>query len=145
MKPEAIVAAARTAVGTPFRHQGRLASKALDCAGLVCHVAASLGIEYVDQSGYSKRPSQGLLEAALDSQPCLVRVGVTEMQPGDVLLMRFTGDPQHLAIYAGWSDVYHDDGIIHAWLQAGKVSENRFTDEWRGRVVRVYRFVGVEP
>lgn len=145
MTPTAIIAAARAEVGTPFRHQGRMAGKALDCAGLVCHVAASLGIEYVDQSGYSKRPSQGLLESALDSQPCLVRVSVTEMQAGDVLLMRFTGDPQHLAIYAGWSDVYQGDGIIHAWLQARKVAENLLTDEWRGRIVRVYRFVGVAP
>lgn len=143
MNPSDILAAARAEIGTPFRHQGRISGKALDCAGLVCHVANTLGLEYLDQQGYSKRPSQGLLESALDDQPRLKRVALDTMQPGDVLLMKFDGDPQHLAIYAGWSDVYQDEGIIHAWLQAKKVAENRMTDEWRSRIVRVYRFRGV--
>ena len=144
MSVEQILAAARAEIGTPFRHQGRVSGKALDCAGLICHVASVIGLEYFDQQGYSRHPSQGLLESALDGQPCLVRVALADMQTGDVLLMRFSGDPQHLAIYAGWSDVYQDEGIVHAWLQAKKVSENRLTDEWRARIVRIYRFRGVE-
>lgn len=143
MTANEIIAAARAEVGTPFRHQGRIAGKALDCAGLVCHVANVLGMDYCDQQGYSRHPSQGLLESALEDQPCLVRVSLSDMQAGDVLLMRFSCDPQHLSIHAGWNDAYRDDGIIHAWLQARKVSENRLTDEWRGRIVRVYRFAGV--
>jgi hypothetical protein len=51
--------------------------------------------------------------------------------------MRFSGDPQHLAICAG-------DTIIHAWQTVGKVAEHRFTDEWKSRVVRVYEFTGAE-
>lgn len=135
-----ILSAARAEIGTPFRHQGRTPGKALDCAGLVCHVADVIGVEYSDQQGYGRRPSNGLLESALDAQASLDRVEISDMKPGDVLLMKFSGDPQHLAIYAGWSDVYEDDGIIHAWLQAKKVSENRLTDELRGQIVRVYRF-----
>jgi cell wall-associated NlpC family hydrolase len=144
MTRDDILITARTEIGTPFRHQGRTPKWALDCAGLVCHVACALGLEYFDQQGYSKRPSGGLLEAALDGQPCLERVAIDAMQPGDVLLMRFDGDHQHLAIYAGWSDVYQGEGIIHAWLQAKKVAENIMTDEWRSRIVRAYRFRGVE-
>lgn len=140
MSVEQILAAARAEIGTPFRHQGRVSGKALDCAGLICHVAAAVGLEYFDQQGYSRQPSQGLLESALDGQPCLVRVALADMQAGDVLLMRFAGDPQHLAIFAGWSDVYQGEGIIHAWLQARKVCENIMTDEWFNRIVRVYRF-----
>ena len=143
MNANDIIAIARAEVGTPFRHQGRQSGKGLDCAGLVCHVANALGLDYFDQQGYSRHPSQGLLESALDAQPCLVRVALADMAKGDVLLMRFDGDPQHLAIHAGWSSVYQDEGIIHAWLQARKVSENRLTDEWRGRIVRAYRFAGV--
>ena len=144
MSVEQILAAARAEIGTPFRHQGRVSGKALDCAGLVCHVASVIGLEYFDQQGYSRQPSQGLLESALDAQPCLERIALADMQPGDVLLMRFSGDPQHLAIYAGWSDVYQAEGIIHAWLQARNVAEHVLTDEWRNRIVRVYRFRGVE-
>jgi cell wall-associated NlpC family hydrolase len=75
-----------------------------------------------------------LLESTLDSQPCLERV--TDMQPGDVLLMRIRRDPQHLAIYAGGT-------IIHSYFDAGKVCEHDLTGLWSQRVVAVYRFKGV--
>lgn len=143
MKIVDILAAAQSELGTPFRHQGRTPGGALDCAGLVIVVAEKLGADYVDQQGYSRYPSDGLLESALDAQPCLRRVALVDMQPGDVLLMRFNSDPQHLAIFAGRSDVYQAEGIIHAWLQARKVCEHVLTDEWRSRIVRVYRFRGV--
>ncbi len=137
-----VVAAARAEIGTPFRHQGRQPGKALDCAGLLIAVADAAGMDYIDRADYSRRPSGGLLESALDAQPCLMRVG--SMVPGDVLLMRFAGDPQHLAIYAGFNEAYEDAGIVHALLQARKVCEHRLTDEWRSRIVRIYRFSGVE-
>lgn len=135
MTPDAIIAAARSAIGTPFRHQGRTASKALDCAGLVIHVARTVGIEHADVSGYARRPSGGLLESTLDEQPNLTRV--FDMRPGDILLMRFSGDPQHMAILTA------DDTIVHAYAAGRKVCEHRFSAEWRARVVRVYRFTGV--
>lgn len=140
MNAQMIVAAARAELGTPFRHQGRIPGKALDCAGLVVAVAAALGADYVDQQGYSRHPSDGLLESALDAQPCLERVALADMQPGDVLLMRFAGDPQHLAIHAGFSDSGQSETIIHAEIRARKVCEHRLSDEWRGCIVRVYRF-----
>lgn len=136
MTANQIIATAREQVGTPFRHQGRVPGKALDCAGLVVHVAAALGMDYVDSSSYGRSPANGLLETALDGQPCLVRE--TRLpQAGDLLLMRFAKEPQHLALCAG-------DTLIHAWQQAGHVCEHGFTDEWQSRVVRVYSFVGVE-
>lgn len=140
MTPAAIVAAARAEIGTPFRHQGRQPGRALDCAGLIVAIAGRLGLPTADRAGYAARPSGGLLEAALDDQPCLARVAPDEMREGDVLLMRFASDPQHLAIHAGHSPIYEDDGIVHAWAQARKVCEHRLSDEWRRRIVRVYRF-----
>ena len=143
MTRDDIISAARSEIGTPFRHQGRLSGKALDCAGLIIMVAKAIGAEYIDFTGYSRHPSDGLLESALDAQSCLDRVALADMQAGDVLLMRFNSDPQHLAIFAGHSPVYQAEGIVHAWLQARKVCEHVLTDEWRGRIVRVYRFAGV--
>lgn len=143
MTRDDIIAAARREIGTPFRHQGRLPGKALDCAGLVVRVAYVIGADYLDYSGYSRHPSDGLLESALDAQPALVRVPMADMQAGDILLMRFNSDPQHLALFAGHSPVYQAEGIIHAWLQARKVCEHILTDEWRSRIVRVYRFTGI--
>lgn len=128
---DAIIAAARECIGTPFQHQGRRAGQALDCAGVLVHVAQRLGVEYWDVAAYGRMPHAGLLEATLDAQPCLLRV--TERQPGDLLLMRFTGDPQHLAVCAG-------ETIIHAYQRAGKCCEHRLDAVWARRIVRVYRF-----
>lgn len=143
MTRDDIISAARAEISTPFRHQGRISGKALDCAGLIIMVAKAIGAECLDFTGYSRHPSDGLLESALDAQPCLERVALADMQPGDILLMRFNSEPQHLAIFAGYSPVYQAEGIIHAWLQARKVCEHVLTDEWRSRIVRVYRFTGI--
>ncbi|HRH13183.1 MAG TPA: NlpC/P60 family protein [Azonexus sp.] len=137
-----IVAAARAEIGTPFRHQGRTPGRALDCAGLMIIIAGRIGSEVIDSTAYARRPSSALLEMALDMQPCLTRVALDAIEPGDILLMKFEGDPQHLAIFAGRSDIYQDDGIIHAWAQARKVCEHRLTPDWRARIVRAYRFAG---
>ena len=130
--PEKILISARGAIGIPFRHQGR-SDNGLDCAGLVVRCADSAGLDYFDQGDYPRRPGGSRLETALDAQPCLVRVQVSCAQPGDVLLIRFMSDPQHLAIHAGST-------MIHAWEKVGKVCEHSL-DEWRsGKVVRAYRF-----
>lgn len=130
-----IVAAARKTLGMPFRHQGR-GAKGIDCVGVAAHVCDQLGIPYIDRSGYARRPSGGLLESAIDHQPELVRVPVSEIAEGDILVMRFSGDPQHVAIYAGGT-------IIHALEKSGKVVEHDLTEWWRSRVVLAYRFRGV--
>lgn len=134
MTADDIVAAARSCIGTPFRHQGRIPGVALDCAGLIVAVAETVGAEYADRPGYGRNPANGLLESVLDQQPCLERV--FDRKPGDVLLMRFSGEPQHLAIYTGMN-------IIHSHEAVGKVCEHRLADVWAARIVRTYRFKGV--
>ena len=136
MTQDDIIQAARELIGTPFVHQGRIPGRALDCAGLVVAVAQAVGVEYIDQTGYSRSPSGGLLEAALDEQPGITRIAPAERAPSDVLLMRFAGDPQHLALLAGST-------IIHAYEAPGLVCEHDLTDLWARRIVRVYRFKGL--
>lgn len=112
----------------------------MDCVGLLLYVADRIGVEYTDVSGYPRRPSGGLLEATFDDhvkRGIIEQVDIEQMWSGDFLMMRFTGDPQHLAILAG-------DNIIHSYLQVGKVCEHRLDDDWRARIVRVYRLVGVK-
>ena len=131
----AVVSAARAALGTPFRHQGRTL-RGMDCAGLVVWCAESAGLDYVDQGDYPRMPGGGRLESALEMQPCLVRIPTATAGAGDVLLIKFKGDPQHLAIHTG-------ENMIHAWETVGKVCEHAL-DEWRsGKIVAAYRFVEV--
>lgn len=129
-----IVAAARAQIGTPFVHQGRIPGKALDCAGLLVTVAAAIGAEYVDVAGYSRIPT-GVLAGVMESQPCLVRIKVAEATAGDVLVMRFAKEPQHLAVLAGGT-------IIHSHAAVRMCCEHAFDDTWRRRVVTAWRFIG---
>jgi len=136
MTADDILTAARQCIGTPFRHQGRLIAFGLDCAGVAIHVAREIGAGAIDVSGYGRTPANGQLERSLDSQPCLERVYLDDRQAGDVLLMRFASEPQHLAICAG-------ETIIHAYEAAGLCCEHRLSSLWAARIVRVYRFRGV--
>lgn len=134
-RAELIVAAAKAAIGTPFRHQGRTLGRGLDCAGLAIHCAQQAGIATYDENDYPRQPGGGRLEAAFDQQPALVRIPVSEMAPGDVLLMTFEGQPQHVAIVG-------DNGmIIHAYEPIGRVVEHGLNKFWRARIVRAYRFI----
>lgn len=134
MTADDIINAARGQLETKFRHQARLPGQFMDCVGLAVHVAQVIGADYCDLTDYSGTPSNGLLESMLDTQPCLTRV--YDRQPGDVLLMRFSKEPQHVAIYTG-------DTIIHTYESVGKVCEHRLDAAWAKRIVRVYRFNGV--
>jgi cell wall-associated NlpC family hydrolase len=133
MTADDVIAAARSCLGTPFQHQGRIKGLALDCAGLAISVADDLGIVYQDVQGYSRLPVRSLLQSALIDQPELKRVETCAMAPGDILLMRFGRHPQHLALYTGST-------IIHSYEAAGFVCEHDLSDEWRQRIVAVYRF-----
>lgn len=134
MTADDIIAASRETLGTPFRHQGRVLGLGLDCAGVVAHVADRLGLHYNAPTNYPRVPYHGLLEATLDAQPCLERVA--DMQPGDVLVMRFKADLQHLAIWTGTT-------MIHSYEDAGKCCEHGMDSAWRARLLRVYRFRGL--
>ena len=125
---------AQTLVNTPFRHHGRIPGLALDCAGTIVVTAEKFNFNYLDQSGYGRNPSNGLLQDALECQPCLDRV--YDMQVGDILLMQFGGEPRHLALYAG-------ENIIHAYESVGQVCEHRFSSIWRSKVTAIYRFKDV--
>lgn len=134
-KADQIIAAARSYIGTPFNHQGRLPGIGLDCAGVGIAAAKSLGIPIKDFSGYPRTPFDGMLKKMLDEQESLLQVGINDAEPGDVLLMRISTDPQHIAIksYNGY--------MIHAYQNVGKVVEQRIDADWKIKIISAYRFV----
>lgn len=142
MKHADLIYAARAALGTPFRHQGRAVGRALDCAGLIVHVAASNGLAVADVDAYPELPN-GELEATLARHVAagiLFKVTLADAQPGDIVLMRFEKEPapRHLGILG------FDNTLIHAWAVTRKVVEHRIDDAWRRRFVGAWRFAGVE-
>lgn len=131
-----ILIAARECIGTPFKHQGRNVGVGLDCAGVLVHVANRLGIPHTDVIGYGRVPAKLQLKQVLDNQQSLKRVGLEDKKAGDILLMTFVKEPQHIAIYTG-------DTVIHAYERAGKCCEHRLCKMWESRILCVYRFEGV--
>ena len=138
MTLDRILTAARQCLGTPFRHQGRRVGVGLDCAGVAVHVATQLGHEVIDLPAYGRTPAHGQLEALLEAQPCLRLIDDlpcgAKARPGDLLLMRFASDPQHLAILTD------QQTIVHAYESVGACCEHRLSPTWASRIVRVYRF-----
>lgn len=119
-----VVAAARSWLGTPFHHQARLQGVGVDCVGLVIGVARTLGLVPPDFNveAYPRMPDGKSLMH-------LVRLHMRElkleeeMQPGDVVVVRFDADPQHLGILG---DYRHGGlSIIHAAAMPGRVIETR--------------------
>lgn len=133
MIAETIVDTARGCVGTKFRHQGRIAGQALDCAGLAVVALRSAGVEVKDLTNYSRTPHDDKLRKVLDMQPGLYSVSVSDMSSGDILLIRIGTQPSHIAIYAG------EGRIIHSYEIIGRVVEHRIDPAWQSQIMAVYR------
>ena len=130
---KSIVKKAREYIGTPFRHQGRLKGVGVDCAGLVICVAHDLKISDFDFRQYGRVPNAGTLQSMMQEQ--MDKIQLNEVKPGDVYLMKFDKEPQHLAIVS-------DYGIIHSYADAGQVVEHRLDSEWTSKIVAAFRYKG---
>lgn len=130
----ALIAFARSLIGTKFRHMGR-SLRSVDCAGLILLALQSLGRRVVDLPAYGRTPHlDGLREAVRANLGQSVTDGI---RAGDVLLMRMNVEPTHVALVADHPQVgltlIHTDAII------GQVVEHSFRTPWVDRVVEVYR------
>lgn len=134
MTPESIIAAARECIGTRFHHQGRVLGVGMDCAGVLVHILDRHGLPYTDERGYPRYPYHGLMQKILDGQPSLRKIPRRDIATGDVLLMRYRSEPQHVAIYAGRT-------IIHGSSEHGRCVEHTLDPSARFRVTAAYRIV----
>lgn len=125
-----IVEAARLYLGTPFKHQGRH-EHGVDCGGLLILAAREMGIYLEDIGGYHRMPDNVVLKKALDAQLTRQNRGGSNTVYGDILLMAFRRNPQHIAIRT-------DFGIIHAHQDSGGVIETSLDERWIKRIKGVY-------
>lgn len=140
-----IVTEARTWVGTRWQHQAMRKGIGADCIGLVAGVAYALDLADArpearppEFNGYGRQPKPEVLLAACVYY--LDPIGLEYATTGDVLVMRFTADPQHMAIVSRRDPDY----IIHAYAQARKVVENGLDALWRSRICSAWRFRGID-
>ena len=139
-----VVAEARTWIGTRWHHQASIKGVGSDCIGLVAGVARTLGIVGGDEfavdpavRGYGREPDPDMLLAACARY--LEPVHLPEVQLGDILLLRFSSEPQHFALISQRNPDY----MLHAYAQARRIVENRIDAVWRSRIVRAYSYRGV--
>lgn len=127
--------AARSFLGTPFKHLGRT-KEGVDCAGLVILSGLACGYTFADRRTYSRFPNEAQLQETLAQSKELVMLPKhTEVLKNDIILFRFSEEPQHLGICGG-------DTLIHSYASAEKVIEHRFADVWKKRIVNIYRIGG---
>lgn len=142
----------RSFVNVPFGHQGRKPWK-LDCAGLlllamqgwarsVPFTADSVGAlvrawdgrPTLDLDAYGRTPHLDGLQRVVEGN---LGPPVADMRAGDVVLMRFNGDPQHVGLVTD-----HPEGglrLIHTDSSMRRVTEHRLDDTWFDFIYSVHR------
>lgn len=127
MRGEQFLAEVREWIGTPFHPQAAAKGKGCDCKGLLWGAARQLGFPEADTPyacfiAYDLTTRKGVPAALLKEGMGNVFDRADEMQPGDILLCLWGGEPGHLAVYSG------NDRAIHAHTPVitprGKVKEN---------------------
>lgn len=138
----AIVAEARSWIGTPYHHQASVKHVGCDCLGLVRGVwRALLGPEPESIPGYSRDWGEvGAQETMLGAaRRHLIEIDVAEAQPGDVLVFRMRRGrvAKHAGIVA---DCHGPTGsFIHA-QEGGPVCQVALSPWWRARVAAAFAF-----
>lgn len=137
-----VVQAARGWLDTPFHHQARLKSVGVDCVGLVIGVARELGLiaPDFDVTAYPRMPDGSSLMHLVNMHMRPLPED-EDMQPGDVVVVRFDRDPQHLGILG---DYRHGGlSIIHAAAEPGRVIETRLMFSRSMSFVQAFALPGI--
>lgn len=134
-----IVNEARSCIGTPFHHQGRLKGVGLDCVGLLTVIGKKFEIPFEDLTDYPIIPPPGLLEQFL-KKACSITT--EEPREGDIitLVLPRPGYVCHVGIYTICGK---GPGIIHTYPGLGKVVEHNINKQWSRRIRGVWRIPGV--
>jgi NlpC/P60 family putative phage cell wall peptidase len=140
----AIVAAARSWIGTPYRHQASCKGVGADCLGLIRGVWREvLGAEPAVPPAYTPDWAEATGEERLFDAAVrhLVQVPLDAAAAGDVLLFRLVerGPAKHAAILtSAWLP---GGTIVHAY-SGHAVCETRLTVSWSRRLAGAFRFPG---
>ncbi|MCF3642596.1 NlpC/P60 family protein [Rhizobium sp. TRM95111] len=136
---DAIVAAARGWIGTPYRHQASRRGVGCDCLGLVRGLWRELYGAEPERPGpyqpdWAERSGGDPLIAAAERH-CGAALPLPQARPGDLLVFRWRAGcaAKHLGILSG------ADRFIHAYEQAAVV-ESPLVPGWRRRIAAVFRF-----
>ncbi|MEM7319186.1 MAG: NlpC/P60 family protein [Pseudomonadota bacterium] len=136
-----IVQAARSWIGTPYRHQGSVCGAGTDCLGLVRGVWRQLfGAEPERVPAYSMDWSEPQGEERMwqAAKRHLRQKPLADLAEGDVILFRMLDNAvaKHIGILTRTGDL---DSFVHAYSGHGVV-ESPLSDPWRRRIVAGFEF-----
>lgn len=140
----AVIAEARTWLGTPFHHKQGLKGVGVDCLHLWWRSGEAAGaMEKISKRElrgfwphYGRRPDPVRMRAALETFR-MVEISEHEALPGDVLWTHWGNEiPVHFAIVSAFE---FRPTIIHAVLNY-EVVEHTLAAEWPGRIDSFWRY-----
>ena len=146
---QAVASAAQTFISAPFLHQGRTVD-GCDCIGLILMSLHAVGWQalspettYVDD--YSRIPEGAMIETYMALEADVIPRNAA--RAGDIVLMRFAREPQHLAVLvdppagcSGFYMVHSVDGV----MGADGVVMCGYDQKHRSRTKSIWRFKGGE-
>lgn len=145
-----IIAYAETLMGVPYVHLGRSVENGIDCIGLLRLVAHRFNLTDHDFTNYAPTADGKTLIRELDlafgvddGDPRRV-IEEDEYEPGDVLVfyIRRRKNPTHAGIFVRLED--GRPGLLHTYANVKKVTIHGMNDWWVKRIVKVYKWPGVE-
>lgn len=138
---EAVVACARSWVGTPYHPHARVKGAGVDCAQLLIAVFSETGLlQEFDPGTY---PTQWHLHADEELlkewvEQFAVSIAEEDARPGDVVIYKFGRTFSHAGVVISWPT------IVHAWQKSRLVIEDDGTAGYcDGRPRLFYRLKGM--
>ena len=146
--PDAVIAAARGWLGTPYHDQASLRGVGCDCLGLARGIWRDLvGAEPLAIPPYSRDWGEtGTCEVLAEgARAMMIEISVDQIGPGTLVLFRMA--PRAIAKHVGILTVQSDMGaasFIHAYDRLG-VIEEELTTAWSRRIAFAFRFPATNP
>ena len=140
---EAVIAAARSWLGTPYHDQASLRGVGCDCLGLARGVWRDLvGAEPQPIPPYSRDWGEtGFREVLADgARAMMIELPLAQIGPGALVLFRMA--PRAIAKHVGILTA--PDRFIHAYDRLG-VIEEALTTAWSRRIAFAFRFPATTP
>lgn len=123
---ESIIIAARSFLGVRYRHQQSDRSVGMDCIGLICAVARTIGYLDYKPPAYRVNPDPALFTKLLHENFDEIRA--IDMRPGDIFCMDYGNGIQHVGIFLP------GNRIIHSELQFKCVAEHDIDAAWQAKI-----------
>jgi len=134
-----IVEVAKTYIGTPFHHLGRVKNIGIDCVGIILGVAEELNIVLIvhpEFKRYGKASKQRPLLEYMNEQ----FIKLERREVGSIAVSWYdiqTKNPSHLGIVT-------PIGMIHTNGHLKITIEEQWSPKWTTRTVGYYKYLGVK-